>query len=88
MKKPDIEDIKPDIEKMFRPKTVSHIVRLYEAFPKQAVFGRLDVMKIMDIRPSRASELLKKLVECGIIEPVSGQGKGKYRFKKRDCECV
>jgi ribosomal protein S25 len=33
------------------------------------------------IKPSRASELLKELAEHGIIEPVSGHGKGKYRFR-------
>ena len=34
------------------------------------------------IKPSRASELLKEMLECGIVEPVSGHGKGKYRFRK------
>ena len=28
-------------------------------------------MKVIDIKPSRASELLKKLTEYGVIEPVS-----------------
>lgn len=79
--KPDIEDKKPDIEKMFRPKTAGHILRLREAFPGEAVFGRSDVMEVIDMKPSRASELLKKMTECGIIEPVSGHGKGKYRFR-------
>ena len=73
---------KPDIEKLFQPKTESHILKLREAFPYGAIFGRSDVMKIIDIKPSRASELLKKLTEYGIIEPVSGYGKGKYRFRK------
>lgn len=82
MTKPDIEGRKADIEKLFQPKTESHILKLREAFPYGVIFGRSDVMKIIDIKPSRASELLKKLTEYGIIEPVSGYGKGKYRFRK------
>lgn len=72
---------KPDIEKKFQPKTASHILRLREAFPGQTIFGRSDVMEVIDIKPSRASELLRELVEHGVIEPVSGHGKGKYRFR-------
>ena len=77
---PDIEKIKADIEESFRPKTASHILKLREAFPGQTVFGRSDVMKVIDIKSSRASDLLKEMAEHGIIEPVSGHGKGKYRF--------
>ena len=75
MTKPDIEALKPDIEKSFQPKTASHILKLREAFPGQTVFGRSDVMKVLDIKTSRASDLLKEMAEHGIIEPVSGQGK-------------
>ena len=81
-RKPDIEGRKPDIEKLFPPKTESHILKLREAFPGEAIFGRSDVMKVIDIKPSRASELLKKLTEYSVIEPVSGHGKGKYIFRK------
>ena len=73
---------KPDIEKMFQPKTVNHILKLHEVFLEQTIFGRSNVMDVMDIKPSRASELLKEMVEHGVIEPVSGHGKGKYRFKQ------
>lgn len=82
MIKPDIEGRKVDIEKLFQPKTESHILKLRDAFPGEAIFGRSDVMKIVGIKSSRASELLKKLTEYGLIEPVSGYGKGKYRFRK------
>ena len=79
--KPDIDDLKPDIEAIFQPKTASHILKLREAFSGQTIFGRSDVMKAIDIKASRASDLLKEMVEYGIIEPVSGHGKGKYRFR-------
>ncbi len=81
--KPDIKDIKPDIETEFQPKTASHILKIREAFPDQMIFGRSDVMEVIDIKPSRASELLKEMAEKGVIEPVSGHGKGKYRFRSR-----
>lgn len=48
------------------------------------IFGRSDVMEVIDIKPSRVSELLREMVEHGIIEPVSGHGKGKYRFWQRE----
>ncbi|MBS6800176.1 MAG: Fic family protein [Firmicutes bacterium] len=79
--KPDIKVFKADIGKNFQPKTASHIVKLREAFLSQAIFGRSDVMKVIDIKSSRASELLKEMMEQNIIEPVSGYGKGKYHFK-------
>ena len=37
-------------------------------------------MKAIDLKASRASDLLKEMVEHGVIEPVIGHGKGKYRF--------
>lgn len=81
--KPDIDVLKADIGKKFQPKTASHILKLHEAFQGQTTFGRSDVMEVVDIKPSRASELLKEMAEHGIIEPVSGHGKGKYRFRQK-----
>lgn len=79
--KPNIEAIKANIEKQFQPKTASHILKIREAFPNRTVFGRSDVMNVLGIKPTRASELLKAMAECGVIEPAAGYGKGKYRFK-------
>lgn len=79
--KPDIDTLKPDIENTFWPKTASHILKLQEAFVEQAIFGRSDVMKVLGIKASRASDLLKEMAEHEVIEPVAGQGKGKYRFR-------
>lgn len=81
--KPDIETEKPDIEAVFQPKTASHILKLREAFPGQKIFGRSDVMKAIDLKASRASDLLKEMVEHGVIEPVTGHGKGKYHFRQQ-----
>lgn len=81
-KKPDIDILKADMETSFQPKTISHILELRKAFPDQTIFGRSDVMKVIDVKPSRASELLRALTEHEIIESVSGHGKGKYRFRQ------
>ncbi|MDO4321137.1 MAG: Fic family protein [Lachnospiraceae bacterium] len=77
MRKPYIDTIKVDIEREFQPKTGAHILRLCEAFSGQRIFGRSDVLEVIDIKPSRASALLR---EYGIIESVPGYWKGKYRF--------
>lgn len=91
--KPDIEKIRPnideaksDMQKKFSPKTAGHILRLRKEFPDLEIFGRADVIKVIDIKPSRASELLSDLTKHGIIETVSGHGKGKYRFRQREVE--
>ena len=61
IEKPDIDTLKADIENGFQPKTASHILKLREAFPGQMIFGRSDVMKVIDIKSSRASDLLKEI---------------------------
>ena len=78
--KPDIDGTKPDIMAEFLPKTAGNIRKLREAFPEGAVFGRTEVMKVLGLKASGASELLMKLRKSGMVEAVSGQGKGKYRF--------
>ena len=79
--KPDIGELKPDIGELFHPKTARHILKLRVAFPGQEIFGRSDVMKVIDIKASRASEFLKELIKHKVIVPVSGHEKGKYRFR-------
>lgn len=51
-------------------------MKLCEAFPEQVIFGRLDVMEVIDVKPSRASELLRELAEQG------RQGPNCYRTQK------
>ena len=40
----------------------------------------IDVMNMLGIKPSIASELLKDMVEHGIIEQRIGHGKGKSKY--------
>ena len=46
-----------------------------------AVYKR-PVMELLELKGSGASKLISNLVQADIIEPVSGHGKGKYKFKK------
>jgi len=80
--KPDIGDSKPDIENKLNLKTEKNIQAIREAFSDKKIFGRSDLMNIIDLKASRASELIKIMLNFNIIEPVSGFGKGKYKFKK------
>ena len=87
--KVDIQDRKVDIESVlsekgsdFSVKTMVHIHRLFEKFGFDEVFGRSVVMELLELKGSGASKLLSNLVQADIIEPVSGHGKGKYKFKK------
>lgn len=65
--KPDIGSLKPDIEKAFQPKTAGHVMKLMEAFPGQTIFGRSDVMQVIGIKASRASDLLKEMAEKELL---------------------
>lgn len=82
--KVNIEKGKVNIDDMFTAKTASHIQGLREKFGQQAVFGRSDVQNALGLKPTRSSALLHEMVEHGIIKPVSGYGKGKYRFRRQD----
>ena len=62
--------------------TTVHIHRLFEKFGFDEVFGRSAVMELLQLKSSGASKLISNLVQSAIIEPVSGHGKGKYKFRK------
>ena len=62
--------------------TTVHIHRLFEKFGFDEVFGRSAVMELLQLKSSGASKLISNLVQSDIIEPVSGRGKGKYKFRK------
>ncbi len=78
--KVDIETVFSEQIKGFSNKTVAHIQKMFEAFGSEDIFGRGAVCELLGLQNSSASKLIGKLVQAGIIEPVSGHGKGKYRF--------
>ncbi len=82
--KVNIESEKVNIQNMFTTKTASHICKLLDVFGFQKFFGRTDVQSIIGLKPTRSSLLIKEMADKGLIESVTGLGKGKYRFKLND----
>ena len=87
-KEVDIENAKVDIRNrllsfsdMISEKTINHALGLLSKCGKEEYFGRTIVEDITGLKPSGASKLIKLLVDSEVIEPVTGHGKGKYRFQ-------
>lgn len=78
--KANIDAEKVNIENVFTVKTTAHVQALREALGSQIAFGRSDVQRELGLKPTRSSALLREMAKHGIIEPVFGHGKGKYRF--------
>lgn len=80
-KKVDIQGLSDDVLSGFSEKTAIHVRVLYEKYGNAEVFGRADVIVALGIKESGASKFLSSLLKAGIIEPVAGKGKGRYKFK-------
>ena len=57
---------------------------LFNEYMFETIFSRADIMKKFNMASSSAGKMLNKLKDSGTIEPVSGYGKGKYRFSKKN----
>ena len=62
-------------------KTINHTFELFSICGKEEYFGRTIVEDITGLKSTRASELIKLLVDSKVIVSVTGHGKGKYRFQ-------
>ena len=51
------------------------------------MFGRKDIIELINLKESSASKFISKLLTEEIIEPVTGNGKGKYKFICRNKIC-
>jgi predicted HTH transcriptional regulator len=60
--------------------TIEKVKTVYANFGTDGVFGRSTIAAITNDSVTAAGNLIKKLKEAGLIESVSGQGKGKYKF--------
>lgn len=80
-RKVNIESVLSGRKNNFSIKTMAHIRKLFDKFGFDQVFGRSVVMELLELKESGASKFLANLVEAEVIEPVSGYGKGKYKFK-------
>ena len=73
-------NIRKPLEKMIpglSDKTMDHILRIYEAYGTEDMFGRKDIMLLTGLKATRASEVIKSLISAEVIETVKGHGKGK-----------
>ena len=62
--------------------TKDKILSIFDNVGYNTAFGRKDVSGIIGISQTAAGNLINKLKKAGIVEPVSGLGKGKYKFRK------
>ena len=83
----DIESQKANIRNkllafsdMISEKTINHTFELFSKCGKEEYFGRTIVEDITGLKSTRASELIKLLVDSKVIVSVTGHGKGKYTF--------
>lgn len=60
--------------------TKENAKKLFAHMSFDGVFGRNDIMDIVNISITAAGNLINKLKEAELIEPVIGQGKGKYKY--------
>ena len=86
--KSDIENEEVDIRNKLlvfsdtiSEKTIKHALELFSKCGKEEYFGRTIVETITGLKSTRASELIKLLVDSEVIVLVTGYGKGKYRFQ-------
>lgn len=83
----DIERVKEGIRNrllsysnMISQKTINHTVEIFSECGQDVCFGRTIVENITGLKSSGASKLIKLLRDSNVIIPVTGHGKGKYRF--------
>lgn len=84
--KPTIDAKKAKIElaveeSSFNKTAKENLVKFIRGIEFDEIFGHSRVMEVVGCGASSASAALKKLQAIDLIEPVSGHGKGKYRFK-------
>lgn len=83
----DSEKVAIDLENFVKnelkvnSQTKNKILKMIDVFGPGYVFGRKDIASLTGESVTAAGMIIAKLKNVGIIEPVSGQGKGKYRFR-------
>ncbi|MCD8038303.1 MAG: hypothetical protein LUE96_04385 [Lachnospiraceae bacterium] len=87
-KNPAIGEEKPTFEKIssmltaqnYSRKTNDYILKVYEAIDQNQIFGAPEVKNILGCSTSSSKEIMKKIRNLEIVEPV--KGKGKYIFRR------
>ena len=86
VKNVDIEKLKEEYQNVLRENchnkaTIENVAVLLDKVGVGVVFGRGDFISNTGARETAASNLIIKMTESGVIVPVEGLGKSKYRFK-------
>ena len=66
------------------PNTIQKAKAVFAKVGTDGIFGRSDIAAITNDSVTAAGNLITKLKKAGLIEAVSGYGKGKYAFKNPD----
>ena len=87
--KVDFEPEKVNFEVLLEQAHFSNVTKqrmraLYDSIGSSNIFTRKTILEIMNLSPTYASNLISKMKQIGIIEIVTGQGKGRYKFKNFD----
>ena len=61
--------------------TIAKAKAVFENVGADGIFGRSDIAAITGGSVTAAGNLITKLKSAGLIEPISGFGKGKYKFR-------
>ena len=61
--------------------TIDSLMIIYDSIAGSQIFGSAYLTKILDVSERTGRSLMSKLREMDVVVTVSGQGKGKYRFK-------
>lgn len=78
---PDQVAIEVAIEKLNASQTtIKKAKAVFASMSVDGIFGRSDISAITSDSVTSAGNLITKLKNAGLIEAVSGYGKGKYRF--------
>lgn len=72
----------------FSSATLDKIAVLRKSYSGLSFFKRVDALKALKMNPASLSKLFRKMLANGIIEPVSGHGKGAYRFASAGGICT
>ncbi len=78
--KVDIQNKMISYSSTLSKKTINHAIDLYIAYKEKGYFGRSVVEEVTELKSSGASKLISILLNSNVIEPISGKGKGKYKF--------
>ena len=62
------------------PVTIGKAKAVFASMGTDGIFGRSDIVAITNDSFTAAGNLITKLKNADLIEPVSGFGKGKYKF--------